>query len=63
MEEQHTYLHTFPAEPTINVKVEKNSRGFNYEITVVGAPSVEWAMNLIHDAELKLRSEYGEKAA
>ena len=57
--EQHTYVHNVPAEPTINVKVEKNSRGFNYEVTVVGASSVAQAMSLIQDAELKLKAEYG----
>ena len=57
--EQHTYVRNVPAEPTINVKVEKNSRGFNYEVTVVGASSVAQAMSLIQDAELKLKAEYG----
>lgn len=63
MDEQHTYIHNVPSEPTINIKVEKNSRGFNYEITVIGVRSVDEALNILMYAEAKLKAEYGEKVS
>lgn len=58
MEEQHIYHHSDNDGPRINVKVEKNSRGFNYEATVTGAKTVEEALNLLKDAEAKLSAAY-----
>lgn len=46
-------------EPTMNVKVEKNSRGFNYEATVLGARSVEEAVALLAALTAKLAEEFG----
>lgn len=47
--------------PTINIKVEKNSRGFNYEVTVVGAFSVDQAIAMVRDAEQKLANLYAQE--
>jgi hypothetical protein len=57
MEEQHVYHHT---ESSVNVKVEKNSNGFNYEVSVHDAKTVDEAMAILKDAEGKLKAQYGE---
>ena len=57
MEEQHVYHHNDNV-PTVNVKVEKNSRGFNYSATVEGARSVEEAMGLLETAMKQLSEKY-----
>lgn len=59
MEPQHIYHHSDSDGPRINVKVERNSRGFNYEATVTGAKSVEEAMALLKEAEAQLTAAYG----
>ena len=63
MEEQHIYHHSDNDGARVNVKVEKNSRGFNYEATVTGAKSVEEAVALLKDAEAQLKALYGAEAA
>ena len=62
MEEQHVYHHNDSDGARINVKVEKNSRGFNYEATVTGASSVEEAMSLLKEAESRLKAEFASEA-
>lgn len=52
-------IHRTVVEPSINVKLEKNSRGMNYEITVVGAKDVETALALIDQGITKLADAYG----
>ena len=59
MEEQHVYHHTVNDGPKVNLKVEKNSRGYNYEVTVSGASSTDEAMAITKDAEAKLAAQYG----
>jgi hypothetical protein len=59
MDDQHIYHHNDSDGARVNVKVERNSRGFNYEATVTGAKTVEEAMALLMDAEAKLRAKYG----
>lgn len=47
--------------PTLNVKVERNSRGINYEATVLGARSVEEAVRLVRELTASLgQAYYGE---
>ncbi len=50
------HIHTYPDTQLESVKVEKNSRGFNFEVK---APTVERAMALIDElrAELRQREE------
>lgn len=43
----------------INVKIEKNSKGYNWEVTVTNADTVDEALEIIHDADQKLRQQYG----
>jgi hypothetical protein len=60
MEEQHVYHHQVGSdEPKINVKAEKNSRGYNYEATVTGCANVEQAMELLDKVMESLQRTYG----
>ena len=59
MEEQHVYHHNDNDGPRVYVKVEKNTKGFNYEATVSGCKTVEEAMAMLVDAEAKLRQQFG----
>jgi hypothetical protein len=63
MEEQHIYHHSDSDGVRINVKVEKNTKGFNYEATVTGAKTVEEAMLALKDAQYRLEEQYGAPAA
>jgi ABC-type Fe3+-citrate transport system substrate-binding protein len=58
-EEQHIYHHSDSDGVRVNVKVERNSRGFNYEATITGAKTVDEAMGALKEAESKLRDSYG----
>ena len=59
--EQHIYHHYDNDGARINVKVEKNSKGFNYEATVTGAKSVAEAILLVAQTEKELKALYGAK--
>lgn len=48
---QHIYHHYDNDGARLNIKVEKNSKGYNHEITVTGAKTVEEAMKLIDEAQ------------
>ena len=60
MEEQHIYHHNDSDGARVSVKVEKNSRGFNYEASISGAKTVDEALTLLHDAQEKLEKIYGK---
>jgi hypothetical protein len=62
MDEQHIYHHSDNDGARINVKVEKNTKGFNYEATVTGAKSVDEALSLLKEVQQKLQAEYGGEA-
>ena len=62
MDDQHIYHHAEKAPPTINVKAERNSKGWNYEATVIGAETVDAALTLLADATRKLEAQYGKVA-
>jgi len=55
----HVYNHAAEVPVKVNVKIEKNSKGYNWEATVVGALSVDEAMALLKEADSRLRVEYG----
>lgn len=63
MEEQHIYHHNDFEGPRINVKAERNTKGYNYEATVTGAKTVEEAMAILNEAIAKLEAQYGAKSA
>lgn len=60
---QHIFHHYDDAGPRVAVKVERNSRGHNWEATVTGAHTVHEAMTLLRTAETELRLTYGEAPA
>jgi len=60
MEEQHIYHHNDSDGVRINVKVEKNTKGYNYEATVTGAKTVEEAMAALDKAQAALQARFGE---
>lgn len=60
--DQHVYHHSASDGPRINVEVEKNTKGFNYKATVIGALTVEDALRFAKDAIAKLQAEFGTTA-
>jgi hypothetical protein len=62
MEEQHVYHHN-DAIPKINVSVERNSRGRNWTATVMNAPDIETAMELLQKLTGSLERAYGSPQA
>jgi hypothetical protein len=61
MEEQHVYTHNENDHVSVNLSVERNTKGYNYSATVVNAKSVEDGMVLIKNAIKLLEFEYGKK--
>lgn len=62
--EQHVYYHEDRAySPFVGVKIERNSKGYNWEVSVGGSPDVDTAIALLRDAEDKLRARYGDQTA
>ena len=59
MDDQNVYHHYDNDGPRVNIKVVQNTKGFNYEVTVTGATSVEEAMQILLDAQGKLHSKFG----
>lgn len=62
MEDQHVYHHT-DNTPRINVKVEKNTKGYNWEATVTGAATCEEALALLQQVTESLQRVYGNPQA
>jgi len=62
MDDQHIYHHSDSDEPRVSVKVEKNTKGFNYEVSVSGSKTVDEALSLLKDAQAKLQAAYGGEA-
>lgn len=59
MEDQNIYHHYDNDGARVSVKVEKNTKGFNYEASVSNAKSVDEAMAMLKDAQMKLQAEFG----
>lgn len=57
---QHVYHHSDNDGPKVYVKVEKNSKGYNWEATVTGVRSVDEALDMLQEAETGLKAMYGE---
>ena len=53
-----TYHKWIPGEPSINAKLIENTKGFNIEITVQGAPDAETATALVKETYTRLKSEF-----
>lgn len=61
IEEQHVYYHNGNDGPRVTLKLEKNTKGYNWEASISGAKTVEEAMTLLTDANEKLRAAYGSE--
>ena len=59
MEEQHIYHHSDNDGVRISMKVEKNTKGFNYEASVTGAKTVEEGMTALKAAQASLEAQFG----
>ena len=57
--EGHVYHHSDKSGLGVNVKVEKNTKGYNWEVTVTSASSVAEALMVLNDAETSLQAMYG----
>lgn len=60
MEDQHIYYHHDSDGPRITMKLEKNTKGYNWEVAVSGAKTVEEAMRLLKQGQEELTAAYGE---
>jgi DNA polymerase III subunit epsilon len=60
--DQHVYHHNVYTTK-LNVKLEKNSKGYNWEVTVTEASSIDEALKVIRDTDAKLAAQYGQPAA
>lgn len=56
----HFFYHLSELPPRVNVKIEKNSRGYNWEVTILNAPTPDCAIEMLEDAKAKMASLYGE---
>jgi len=56
-DEQHIYHHN-DGVLKVSMKVERNSRGVNWEVSVSNSSSVDECLAVLEDAEKKLRSKY-----
>ena len=57
--DKHIYHHYDSDGARVTVKVEKNSKGYNWEAAVSGAKTVEEAMQKLKEAEAQLLATYG----
>jgi hypothetical protein len=53
------HIHTWADQgPKIDIKAERNSRGYNWEIKVSGAKSTDEALAMLADADAKLKAQF-----
>ncbi len=57
-----TITHVYPEPDRVRLKVEKNSKGFNWEVSVSGG-TLEEAKTLLDAATAKMKAEYGDVTA
>lgn len=57
---QHVIHHYEQTKATVNVKAIKNTKGYNWEVSIHNAESVEEGMKLLREAEAALKKEFGE---
>lgn len=55
---QH-HVHTWTDQgPKVDIKAERNSRGYNWEIKVSGAKTTDEALAILADADAKLKAQF-----
>lgn len=55
------YHHYDRALPSVTVKVEKNTKGFNFEVAVSDCSTVDEALAMIDEAVAKLNARLGRE--
>lgn len=61
MEEQYVYHHSEPLQPIVNVKLIKNTKGYQWEITVQNCPDPFEALEIIRKTDSTLKMEYPQE--
>ena len=61
--DQHVYHHVSADSLRVNAKVIRNSRGYNYEATVVNAKTTSEALSILKELTSELQREFGDYAA
>lgn len=59
---QHVYHHNDPTQPKITLGIEKNTKGYNWSVSVSGASGVAEALVLLNAANEELKAQYGQQA-
>jgi hypothetical protein len=55
---QH-HIHTWADQgPKVDIKAERNSRGYNWEIKVSGAKTTDEAIAMLAEADAKLKAQF-----
>lgn len=58
---QHIYHHSDYDGPKANFKIERNTKGYNWEITIVGARNYEEASKLFQEMKTFIESQIVEE--
>jgi len=61
-QEIHHYHHNDARTPVVSIKLERNTKGYNYEVSVSDANSVREALDLAYEASNELEQKYPLKA-
>jgi hypothetical protein len=59
-DEQHIYHHNDSDGIRVSVKVERNTKGYNWEASVSGAKTVEDALKTLQEVSVKMAQTYGK---
>lgn len=54
------YHHRDDDGPRITLGLEKNTKGYNWSVTVTGNASLDTMERILYEAELRLRGRYGQ---
>ena len=63
IQEQHVYYHNDYDGAKMNFGIEKNTKGYNWNVTVTGAKTVAEAILLLNQANAELKALYGAPEA
>lgn len=58
--DHHLFYHFAELPPRVNLHIEKNSRGINWEVTILNATSTEEGIKLLEEARQKMAELYGD---
>ena len=57
--EQHVYHHN-DGKAKVSVGIERNTKGYNWSVSVSNASSVQEALALLEEARTQMANSYGE---